>query len=146
MDLRSTWSHTRRMAARGTERRVLVPMRPTMDEHGVRLLRRSASQHSSRCGVVEMESGMTLAERLQWKYGLWGTCLMPCDTDDKWNSVAAEALAHVREVLRRDSLAEMLHKTWANGVSTWEDDKIIQPAFYRQADAILMLLDAAGKS
>lgn len=95
---------------------------------------------------MEAAPGMTLAERLDSVLRQETGAEPPQRVIER---LAAEALAHVREVLTREKIAEMLCRVqngddellWADLAEGYESAR---DTYRRQADAFLKFLDAAG--
>jgi len=91
------------------------------------------------------KSGSDLARRLFESSGV-----MPWDMLNEiekaiWQGVAAEALAYVKEKLGRERVAEAIWRATSDCADdwTWEvEKKLYGDDYYRQAAAILALLDA----
>jgi len=85
-----------------------------------------------------------LAARLLKRFGTWGECEQPCSADDKWQTVAAEALAWMRETLGRERLAKADYERIHLGhAPTWEQQKsaAVREVYLKRADVVLALLD-----
>lgn len=84
-----------------------------------------------------MTSTDALAARLTKRFGLWGGCKMPCDTEEQW----AEVAAFFREQLpTRAEIVEIIANIYGR-----TPDGSAYPSNYRMADALLARLAKGRK-